>query len=129
MELITTAERLYAIKELIASHKAHMNQILLPLEEEQGLLEQTLIDELRGNGIKTIKLENGTSYARYTDFSFAIINEGQAEAWAKKKKLMRIDKVAINKVLKELATELKDMPAGFAVDKVERLKQVKGSES
>lgn len=128
MNVTTTAERLYAVKQRIADVKAQLNETLLPLEEEQDLLEQTLIDELKSYSLKTIKLENGTSYARYTDFTFAVTNEANAEAWARKKKLLRMDKTAVNKVLKEMATELKDMPPGFQVEKVERLKQVKGKE-
>lgn len=128
MDYKDTAQELYLVESKIKEVMNAAKETVGSMEEQAELLRAKLIVGLREERLKSVRLDDGSAYARYTDFIFPIVNEDKAEAWAKRRKLMRLDKTAVNKELRVMAIEMKDMPAGFKCEKVERLKITKNGD-
>lgn len=89
------------------------------LEEREAFLRSELLQSLKSQGVRTVKLEDGTLFAR-TDRSTLRVKPGEEESafrWAKKNNALKIDTGTAAKILRR---ELKT-PKFFNVIRTEYL--------
>lgn len=101
-EPLTVAEQLYGISEQIAF-----------LEEQEKELKNKLLDSLKAQGVKFLKLNNGVSYSVEHKTMLKVKDERKAFMWAGLNNCLTVDMVKARQILRR---ELKTPPF-FKVEK------------
>lgn len=87
-----------------------------PYEKTEEALRGELLEALKAARLKSVKVEEGPTFARSERVNYGIVDPIAALAWAKKNKCISVDKAAANKILR---TKYPDMPKGFEVNVTE----------
>lgn len=85
------------------------------LEEQEKSIKAELIATLKKQGVKSIRLEDGTTYTRSHRESLVIKDDTKALEWAQSYNVMKID---TGKAMQVLRRELK-LPKFFGIKKGE----------
>lgn len=118
MTLFEKAQELYKLESQIKSLTDEVKKTVAPLEEQADILRAEVLAEMHEARLKSVRIEDGSSYQRVFKAKFDIVDETKATAWAKKNDCLRIDKTEANKLL----LRLPKVPAGFAQNDVEHLR-------
>lgn len=100
-EIRSIADQLFECRQDIKALEEKHREVMVPLENRENDLERALMEQFKGTGIRTIKLDSGHVFALSTRFSLKVLDEARALLWAKKKKVVKVDTVAALKLLRD----------------------------
>lgn len=106
LKVIEVANELKVLREKIAKIKAEK---IAPLDEQEKELSAILIDILKKQGLKTIKIDSGELFTRATRSTIKVTDDAKAYNWASENNALRIDTTKCGQILRR---EL-DLPNGF----------------
>lgn len=115
MKLITAAEKLAKLREEENQIKEAFEKTLKPLQEEKNKVQKELIEELKKEGLKSVKTASGENYALKKSKSLAITSKIYALKWAVENHAVSINKTEVKKKLKCL----EKLPNCFAYEERE----------
>ena len=97
LKLNTIIEELAVVRNKIADKKEE----LAPLEEQEEKLRETLVNEMHAKSVKTWNSDiTNELYTISETFSFKVIDEEKAQAYAYNQDAMRIDLTKLKKILR-----------------------------
>lgn len=109
------AEKLYAIRKQIATIEEESKKSLETLKVERDAIQTVLLAEMGKNGLASMKVSSGETFARQTRKSIEVVNEVGALKWALENKCYSLNKIVANQILKDA----KEIPDCFDVIETE----------
>lgn len=79
-------------------------------EAEEKKLRDQLLDNMKKQGVKTVKLDDGTLYVRATRSTITVVDDKAADEWAKQNNCLKVDTA---KALKIVRLRQEDLPKFF----------------
>src|SRR5579859_5492853 len=88
---VTLATELFAIEAEMKSLEEQYKQQVKPLEERKDALRKSLLANLREQGVKSLKLDNGTVYVRAFKTTLKVHDDHEAMEWAAANNSLKVD--------------------------------------
>jgi hypothetical protein len=121
---ITIATELSGVEAQIEA----IERALKPLIEQKEALRGALLENLRVQGVKTLKLDNGTIYVRAFRTTLKVHDDHEAMQWAAANNSLKVDTTKAMKILK-LTGQSDNLPAGFERQDTEYLTVKSGKDA
>src|SRR3954451_24349918 len=96
----TLANELFAIERNMVEIEALYKKELWPIEERREGLRKALLENLQQQGVKSVKLDDGTSYTRAQRTTLKVADEEAALVWAAANNSLKVDTTKGWKILK-----------------------------
>lgn len=122
-DLFEKAQQLYEVEATIKQAQDELKTRLAPMEAEAEALRTEVLQLMHDARLKSVRVEDGSSYQRVYKAKFEITDPEAAERWAKRNGCMRLDKTEANKIL----LRLPKVPKGFEQNDVEHLRITKAN--
>lgn len=95
------AEQLYALRQQINEREEKMRAEVEALKTARDALQDELVASLDDIGIKSIKVTSGDSFTLASRKGFRILNETRALAFAKEHNAVKVDSLALAKIIEK----------------------------
>ena len=118
----SNAERLYEIRKAISAYEEASKKELEAMKLERDSVQAVLLKEMNANGLASMKVRSGDTFARQTRKSLEIVSEMGALKWALDNKCYSLNRIAAMQVLKDV----KEVPNCFEVVESEFISVRKG---
>lgn len=103
------AEKLYQIRKSIAQLEDDSKKTLDVLKTERDIIQADLLQDMNKNGLASMKVKSGETFARQTRKSIEIVSETGALKWALDNKCYSLNRIVANQILKDA----KEIPPCF----------------
>lgn len=109
----------------LASELRIIERAMVDLEKDKEVVRAALLNELQRQGIKSVRLDDGTSYTRAERANLIVTEPTKALAFAKRHFALKIDTAKILKLIRPMLKQ----PTFFSIGRTEYLRVTRKNET
>lgn len=109
------AEKLLELRAFISKREEEVDNELKAIKEERDTVQAELLEELKKDDLKSIKVSDGSSYIRASRKGIQITDPTRALFWAKENMCFSVDK----RLAEQKISKMETAPDGFSLTETE----------